>query len=164
MPGRKPKMVVPIVLQNAAARFHALATKNDQEHPVDRAVASVPRVARLAQQLRRANARLGRHTTDRQLFIHQQDVGAAYRAVRDETYFAAGLSLGIAAGRSDALLPTKHGRVLAERIRIATLLATVSWEEAVVVLLEGLRAVILERPTRRAAPSSAAPTTSRTAT
>jgi hypothetical protein len=144
---KKPPVRLALALQNAPRLFRSIAENDIADHPVDVAVSSAPRVAKLARRLRQANKILGRQVKNRRIFIAQQDTELAYRMLREESYFAAGYTLGVAAGRSEPRLSTRQTRALAKRVRNTALLARLPRDQAAAALLEGVRAIIL--PVRR---------------
>jgi hypothetical protein len=138
-----------LVLRDAPRYFEEMYGEASERHPVDRAVERVPAVRKARERVRRQRQVLGQVGISSQVLIPALDAETELRRICEECYFHAGFVLGAVASRAHARLRSPPARQLARRLSMTVLAAEVPWSQAVSIMLESTRAVMLSRsPTR----------------
>lgn len=139
------------------ARRYADLQGDDSYHPVDAIIDAVPAIAARARRLRRLSDQIGKQVTDRPSYIRYEDLRLEQQIDREELFFDAGHARGEILGRQQSLEAaasrTAKGRALARAIATAALASDLPRAQAVAVVLESARALVLDE----CAPAGGAP-------
>jgi hypothetical protein len=132
------------------ARRYAELQGDDSYHPVDAVIDAVPAIAARGRRLRRMSARLAAEVKDRAAYIRYEDLRLEQQIDREELFFDAGHARGEVVGRQQSqeasAAASPKGRALARAIATAALASELPREQAVAVVLESARALVLYQP------------------
>jgi hypothetical protein len=138
-----------LALRNAPRHFEEMNGEPSEGHPVDLAVARAPAVRTAQERVRRQRQTLAQTGISSHVLIPALDAETELRRIREGYYFHAGFALGGVAARAQARLHSPQARQLAKRLWATVLAAEIPWSQAVTIMIESTRAVVLSRLTAR---------------
>ncbi len=133
------------------SRYAALQT--DDEHPADVIVDHIPSIARLDNRLVRLSKRVQEQSRDVEGYLTFEDLRLEQRCTREEAFFDAGHEAGRIDGAIESLDSSgrkdRLARSFARRLHLARLSSNLSTDQAIAVLLEFARGLVLARRLRQ---------------